>query len=44
MNGNNSQSKIEEMDSEFLNELNQLNKQLKTDDEILNDYKEKHPE
>ena len=43
-NGNNSELKIEGMDSEFLNELNQLSKQLKTDDEIINDFKEKHSE
>ena len=30
---------IEGMDSDFLKELNQLSKQLKTDDEIINDYK-----
>ena len=34
--------KIEEMDEEFLKELNQLSKQLKTDDEIINDYKLKN--
>lgn len=33
---------IEEMDSDFLKELNQLSKQLKTDDEIINDYKTKN--
>ena len=33
---------IEEMDSDFLKELNQLSKQLKTDDEIINDYKSKN--
>ena len=34
--------KTEEMDEEFLKELNQLSKQLKTDDEIINDYKLKN--
>ena len=33
---------IEEMDEEFLKELNHLSKQLKTDDEIINDYKLKN--
>ena len=42
-NENQSETKIEEMDSDFLKELNQLSKQLKTDDEIINDYKVSHP-
>ena len=42
-NGNNYESKIDEIDSDFLKELNQLSKQLKTDDEIINDYKVSHP-
>ena len=36
------ETNIEEMDEEFLKELNQLSKQLKTDDEIINDYKLKN--
>ena len=36
------ETKTEEMDEEFLKELNQLSKQLKTDDEIINDYKLKN--
>ena len=46
-NGNNKnqikpEPKIEEMDEEFLKELNQISKQLKTDDEIINEYKIKN--
>jgi len=46
-NGNNinqinQEPQIEEMDEEFLKELNQLSRQLKTDDEIINDYKLKN--
>ena len=36
-----SEPQIEEMDSDFLKELNQLSKQLKTDEEIINEYKSK---
>ena len=46
-NGNNKNKKelspsIEEMDPDFLKELNNITKQLKTDQEIMNDYKPKH--
>lgn len=37
-----SEPQIEEMDEEFLKELNQISKQLKTDDEVINDYKLKN--
>ena len=33
---------IEEMGPDFLKELNNITKQLKTDNEIMNDYKSKH--
>ena len=41
-NGKKEEPQLEEMDSDFLKELNELSKQLKTDDELLNDYKAKN--
>lgn len=40
-NGKKEEIQLEQMDSDFLKQLSELSKQLKTDDEILNDYKEK---
>ena len=39
-----SESQTEEMDTDFLNELNNLSKQLKTDEEIMKDCKPEQPE
>ena len=40
-NGKKEEIQLEQMDSDFVKQLSELSKQLKTDDEILNDYKEK---